>query len=256
MNQIKFTCTSLPSGKKGVLTPNSDGYYVMPVGGLNCFNSAGHYYPYEEARDIFEQSSTFMRRVNTGCLNGELGHPKPGPNESMDSPSFMRRVMTIDERNICVHYKSIWLDLNSIKDSLGRPVVAIMAELKPSGYKASALERSINNPCEDTCFSIRSFTDDIRVRGVVHRYMREAVTFDHVTEPGINFARKYRSPALEEFSDSGVYMESDVSKETLEQAIAPVNGIAMEEASMVAESLFKALKWDVSHLNGPKFLTW
>lgn len=256
MNPVKFTCTSLPQGKKGILRADADGYFTQPIGGLNCYNSAGHYYPYEEARALFQQSASFMRRVSSGCLKGELGHPKPAPGESMASESFMRRVLTIDERNVCVHFKSIWLDMNSIKDSKGRPVVAIMAAYRPTGPQASALERSVTNPNEDTCFSIRSFTEDVRRGGVVHRNMREVVTFDHVTEPGIEFARKYRAPGLENLAVANESFSFDVTPKSIEEAIAPSAGFGMEGATQIADSLFRALGWDMERLNTPSYMKW
>ena len=256
MKDIKFTCTSLPAGKRGVLPANADGYFTQPIGGLNCYNSAGHYYPYEDARAVFQDSAAFMRRVKTGCLKGELGHPKPAPGQSMDSPEFMRRVMTIAEDNVCVHFRSIWLDMNSIKDSRGRPVVAIMAEFRPTGPKANALERSVTNQSEDTCFSIRSFSEDFRRGGVLQRCIREVVTFDHVTEPGIDFARKFRAPALENYEEARDFIDAPVHKSTIEAAIAPTAGFAMEEATVVANSLFHALGWDMARLQAPKFMSW
>ena len=162
---VNFACTTLAgTNKQGILPPDQDGYYTMPVGGLNMFNSAGEFYNYEAAKELFTGSSAFMRRVKTGCLKGETGHPKRLPNQSKDS--FAQRVMTIDEKNVCVHFSEIWLDLNSVKDANGKSIVAIMAKLTPSGPNGPSLEKSLNNKKEEVCFSIRAFTEDKFFGGV------------------------------------------------------------------------------------------
>ena len=56
LNSVRFECTTLGT-RSGVLKPDKDGYYIMPVGGLNVFNSAGQYYAYDKAKALFEESS-------------------------------------------------------------------------------------------------------------------------------------------------------------------------------------------------------
>ena len=91
MQTVRFTCTSLTgTGKEGVIRPDENGYYDMVIGGLNMLNSAGEYYEYEGAKELFNQSSSFMRRVKRGALRGEVGHPRREPGQSIDS--FMNRV--------------------------------------------------------------------------------------------------------------------------------------------------------------------
>jgi hypothetical protein len=256
MNEVRFTCTTLPPGKRGILTPDADGFYSQPIGALNCFNSNKQYYPFEAARAIFENSSTFMRRVQTGCLTGELGHPVPRVGEKMSDPSFMRRVMTIDKSNECVFFREIWLDMNSTKDAMGRPIVTVMGKFKPFGDKAKVLEDSVTTPGHNTCFSLRAFTNDHRVGGVVHRDILEAFTYDHVPEPGIDVARKFRSPALESFDEVRELSESVLTRDTLREIVQPAYGTAMEQGNAFANALFHKLGWDVSHLTAPKYLDW
>ena len=70
-NTIRFSCTSLQgTNKKGILTKDEHGYYSQPIGGLNVMNSAGMYYTYQGAKNLFEESSAFMRRVRRGALHG------------------------------------------------------------------------------------------------------------------------------------------------------------------------------------------
>ena len=142
---------------------------------------------------------------------------------------YVRRIMTIDEKSVCVQFRRIWLDDRSIKDSAGRPVVAIMAELKPVGPYGEALAKSLANPHEDVCFSIRAFTDDRRVLGVNNRNLVEVITWDYVTEPGIGFARKYKAPALESFSHQLETIQTDTFElDDIRRAITPTAELAME----------------------------
>lgn len=177
MSQVKFGCTALNgTNKAGILKKDSDNYYTMVVGGLNIFNSAGQYYSYDGAKSLFESSSQFMRRVSRGSLRGEVGHPKQEKGQSFDD--YVQRILEIRESNVCVHFKEIFLDANSIKDVNGKAVVAIMAKLIPSGPHGAALEKSLENKSENVCFSIRSFTKDYYDRGIEIRELKNIVTFD------------------------------------------------------------------------------
>ncbi len=247
---VRFTCTALSrSNKKGILTRDEDGYYTTPIGALNTFNSMGEYYPYEGAKELFTSSGAFMRRIQTGCLKSEEGHPKPLPGQSMES--FIQRVLQIDEKNVCAHIAEIYLDFNSLKDSAGRPIVAIMGKVKPAGPHAAAMEASFNNPKEDVCFSIRAFTDDKKVAGINQRTLIEVVTFDRVTEPGINTSRKYMAPALESRNEVLFTREALVSSTKLIPS-----GLAMESGGLSPYELFKKLGWETNALKEPSYLKW
>ena len=248
-NSVRFSCTALAgTGKQGILPRDANGYYTMPVGGLNVYNSAGQYYPYEGAKELFSSSGPFMRRIKTGCLKGEYGHPKPLPGQSDDA--FANRVLTIEEKNTCVHFAEIFLDFDKVKDEMGKPVVAIMAKLAPAGPYGPALQKSLENAQEEVCFSIRAFTEDVFRGGVKQRNLREIVTWDFVTEPGISVARKYKAPALESMAERE-FSRADLVKAT---AGSPV-GLAMESASTGA-SLLAALGWEIDQRAIPKYLKW
>lgn len=248
-SSVRFACTALSGTKKqGRLPKDADGYYTMPVGGLNVFNSAGDYYTVEGARELFMGSGPLMRRVKSACLKGEEGHPKQEPGQSLDA--FAARVMRIEETRVCAHFSDIWLDYDNVKDESGRPIVAIMAKVAPSGPFADSLERSLENRKEDVCFSVRAFTADDIVRGVRLRVLREVVTFDRVTEPGIAQARKYSAPALESFS------EKVFSKDDIISAVKTYDGVSMESGSISGLNLMRTLGWDIDTNQLPRFLNW
>lgn len=202
-----YTCTALAgTNKVGKLTPDSDGYYTMCVGGLNAFNSANNYYPLGPAKELFESSSSLMRRIANGNCKGEMGHPKPLPGQS--SRDFIQRVLQIEETRVSHHFRRVWLEEQGVKDAKGRPIVAIMAEVKPSGPMGPALKESFDNPHENVCFSIRSITNDRRgTTGFLEKNLKTIVTWDVVTEPGISAAHKYNSPALESLNETIVMPE-------------------------------------------------
>ena len=252
LNSVRFTCTSLEgTGKRGILKPDDNGYYDVVLGALNVFNSAGQYYVYEQARELFEDSSQFMRRVKRGVLKGEMGHPKPLP--GMTEDQFMQRVLSIYEDNVSHHIKEVTLNFDDVKDGDGKPVIAIMGKVKGSGPHGAALDRSLANPDENVCFSIRAFTDDFRDRGLTKRVLKTIVTWDAVTEPGISVAEKYKAPSLESL------MELNLSRGTIERSVTGMRrcGTAMESSIITGNELLKAMGWVDDRVNHkPHFLGW
>lgn len=250
---IRFSCTQLQqSSKKGILKPNQDGYYTLPVGGLNVFNSAGHFYTANGAKSLFENSSQLMRRVHRGALRGEVGHPKQLPGQ--DDDDYMMRILTIDEKNVCAHFSELWLDFDNYRDKNGKPMVAIMALVAPSGEKGDFLQKQLDNPKENVCFSIRSLTEDRMNRGVYERTLRTVVTFDYVNEPGIHIAEKFKSTALENsVEDLGTVVTAKKLSRALQNASNHTH--AMESLSISAEELFKSLGWSLDS-NGPASTRW
>lgn len=188
---IRFTATKLSPDKRGVLTPDANGYYEISIGALNTYNSAGEFYTLKGAEALFEQSSSFMRRINNGCLKSEVGHPKPTP--GMSDNDFLRRVLSIEETNVCAHIKEVALKPVAGNNGL----VLIIGKVKPAGPKGPALKEAFENGNENVCFSIRALTKDYRQGRTTYRVLHHIETFDWVTEPGIATSNKWDSPALE-----------------------------------------------------------
>jgi hypothetical protein len=256
-NAVRFACTALAgSNKVGLLKPDENGYYEMVVGALNVYNSAGQYYVYDQAKELFQSSSQLMRRVSKGSLRGEYGHPKPLP--GMTNEQFANRVMSIYEENICCHHKEITLDFDRVKDAQGKPVIAIISKVLPAGPLGPALEKQLNNKDENVCFSIRAFTDDYRDAGITKRVLKTIVTWDYVSEPGISVAEKFKAPALEAFAKED---EMLISRGEFERGIksATSRGLATESALLTADELFKSMGWsnkDSSYIQTPSYTKW
>lgn len=236
LQQVMFTCTALKgTGKAGKLTADKNGYYDVPLGALNVFNSGQEYYPYEESKQLFEKSGLLMRRVEKGVLRGELGHPKMLPGMSM--AQFMNRCSHIYEQSWCFHLSQVWLDHESMKDQHGKSIVAIMGKAKGCGPFASTFDESMKNSMENTCFSVRSFTDDYVRNGMVQKVIKEVVTWDLVNEPGIAQATKYNAPTLE--SDSLIIQKSEMDRAFSGEAV----GLGMESGAMDISALYNSMGW-------------
>lgn len=200
LQTITYGCTALAgTNKVGDLVKNKDGYYEMVLGALAAYNSAGAYYEANEAKVLFESSSELMRRINSGSLRGEVGHPRY--QEGMSERAWFNRVNDILEPNCCCHFSEVRLSYDTLKDKEGRPLVAVMGMVKPSGANERFLERQLDNSKENVCFSVRSFTNDIPQGGRLVKYLKKIVTWDNVNEPGISVANKYSVPSLECIAD-------------------------------------------------------
>lgn len=250
-NYIRFGFTALNgTNKAGDLRPDEDGYYEMVLGGLDVYNSADQFYPYEPAKELFTSSSQLMRRVANGALRGEYGHPKMVPGQSYDS--YAQRILSIYEGDVSHHIREITLDFDRIRDPQGRKCIAIVGKVCPSGPKGDALRRSLENKNENVCFSIRAFTRDDQVGRTTHRVLKNIVTWDYVNEPGIAIANKFKSPALEEIAES---MFSRRHLEGVQRAAS--QGIAQESVRLNVQELFHSLGWASENSNTrPAYLNW
>lgn len=190
--------------KAGTLKPDADGWYDVYLGALEFPNSKGWKYAVDPLRQILQGNNILTRRLREGRLFGELGHPRMLP--GMKPHEFQARLLDIYEQNESHAIKEITIDA-AAKDKHGRPIIAIRGKIKPSGPYAYVTEQKIKDRDINLCFSLRAFAEDKIVDGVVTRYLRVAVTFDQVGEPGINIADKYNAPALESYE--GINMTSD-----------------------------------------------
>lgn len=197
MSNVQFQCTALMgTNKVGKLKKDENGYYEVVLGGFNAYNSVNAYYPLDPVKAMFEESHRFMRRIKKGVLRGEYGHPNRAHGESSDS--FLARVSRIDERSVSHHIRDVRLDFDRVKDDQGRPIVAVIGWVKPCGPHGEALRQQFENPDENVCFSIRSFTNDsVNAMGILNKAIVEIITWDYVNEGGISSANKYSCPSLE-----------------------------------------------------------
>lgn len=233
-----YTNTRLAStGKKGILPVDDYGYRTLPVGAINCHNSAGNFYPATpDVYKLFDQSEAFIRRVQQGNLRSERDHPDVSPfviNGKVDLRKYIGRLIKINGDRECAHISSIWLtpnrDLN-IPD-VPQNAIIIMAKVKPSGPMGHLLEASFNNPAENTNFSIRSLTKDTWVGSKLYKELKTIITFDWVSEPGIASSSKWASPALESYGNL------TFGTEDLKVVVDELEEIGLENCSLSIEEL-------------------
>lgn len=254
--RLIFTNTRLTlSGKKGVLKPDSEGYYEFPIGGFNCQNSAGEVYTNDNIDTIFSDSSAFMRKVNSGKLFGEWGHPMPAPGESSDH--YMSRASSINDKETCVFFKDIWNDKTAGKHftqykGIDASSIITFARLKPHGALWESLQRAIDDPNVNIAFSVRNLGRDRVYRGKCYVSVEEIITYDAVTEQGVASSEKHGSLKLEH---SRVVITPKVVEQLRKSMVS--GGLRMENATSVktiieASDRFYKLK----DQDGPSYADW
>lgn len=264
MNGFSLSCTALlGTNKAGTLKCDDDGYYTVILGALDVYNTSGAFYPEASARHLFERSSSLARRIASGNLRGEYGHPRKLP--GMELEDFVNRVRDIYEPNVCMHIRKVTVDYTSFRNPQGQPIITIVGEIKPSGPMGPALKEQLENRHEDVCFSIRSMTHDtLSMTGRLTKNLKLIVTWDYVNEPGLANAHKWNAPGLESHSEAA---DDFYSQALMEQMILPGQLLAMQKhngPSMVSmessggvslESMIEAVT-TASSQEKPRSATW
>lgn len=193
------------SGKRGILKPDADGYYTMPLGMYGTYNSAGMFYDGPSGKAMFKPDSPLMRRLKKNVLFMEYKHPEPWENvvvngevakRYLSDSEYLMRIRRIDDDRVCGHIRNLILD-ETARDEKGNPAIMVLGEVKPYGPFAKQLQDSLDNPDINTYASVRSITNDDMMRGI--KYTAEISTWDMVGEGGIYKASKYHAPSLEDF---------------------------------------------------------
>lgn len=196
-SEIIFTTVKANTDNR-VLEQDDKGYYKVNLGAINAFNSAGEFYTAEGAKELFtEESSSFVRRLKSGYLKAEVGHPEYIA--GMSKAEYFNRNMKIMLDRTCCHIREVILTPTDNPSELAGQGSYIHIEgwVKPSGPFGDALKTSLDNPEENTAFSIRSFTENIVKNMVTIKKLLEVITWDWVTEPGIATASKWKKLGIE-----------------------------------------------------------
>lgn len=257
-NFVRYSSTALVgTNKAGTLTADEDGYYDMVLGGYGTSNYAGAYYTTsnngESIESILKRSHTMQRQISNGNFRAEYGHPKMEP--GMKSMDFKRRALRMEETRICAHIAEVFLE-NDFKTRQGETMVAVRGKVRPSGPYGKALDEQIKNGKENVCFSVRSLTNDVFVRGQLIKKTAVIVCWDYVNEGGIVGAEKYSSPSLESLHDEVITPDFLVA---LAQEEFANKEMGIENNGPSAEEIAKAVGWGklIRH-NGklPRSLEW
>lgn len=226
--------------KIGNIKPDANGYYEVVLGAFNVHNSGGAWYPLEPVKNLLLSSSNLMRRVKDRALRSEYGHPRK---DSMTPAEFLARVMDIREQCTCNHIMKIELDEERVADKeSGKKIAAIVGMIYPSGPYGEVLDRQFKNPEESVSYSIRSITNDrFDSTGTLIKEIKEIVTWDYVNEPGISYAKKGFSPALESHQSRTDMDYVVFDEKTILEArqIVKQNGISTESTDYLFDQLLQ-----------------
>lgn len=242
-NKIIFTTVKAMTDNRK-LEKDDKGYYKVTLGALNAFNSAGEFYTAEGVKDLINSaSSSLNRRLTSGNLRGEVGHPEY--ERGMSKAQFYNRNMKILLSNTCFHIREIMLTPTGKPSGMAGQgeYILIEAWVKPSGPKGDALKKSLDNTEENTNFSIRSFTSNDLVGGITLKKILQIITWDWVLEPGIADASKWKKLSIESLDICEVSVEEmlNESGEDLKECFncslesREIKDIALEIANKVKE---------------------
>lgn len=247
---VRYGCTMLAgTNKKGMLKPLDGGYYRVPAGAYNAYNSMGMFYDANSALPLLKPGSGLMRQLEKGVLRGEYKHPE---RDGMSDREYIARIRKIDDDREAFHIRAIEVE-NSV-DEKGRPIFLVFVELRPSGPYGHLVKDKLDNPHENCYLSVRSLTMDDVIRGV--KYTREIVTWDYVGEGGIYVANKYNAPSLESYHDVEV-QQHDLLAIAAEQRRD--RQLGLESNTQDLGPLLKQLGWDIQTPTPPSispFLGW
>lgn len=233
MRTFTLQCTALNgSNKVGKLKPDASGYYPVVLGGFDIPNPQGHVYPFKAAKQLFVESSVFMRNVEAGTLYGEWGHPKRQPNQTLSN--YIKRCSVVHEDNIAFHIKKVSINDTDVKDENGNIVVSVIGWVKGAGPRAKEFDDMLANPDNNVCFSIRASTEDVvNSTGKLDRNITSIITWDFVVFPGLKVAQKFKSPALESYEEV-TFTEQDLREIRQEVIRDNLTAYAMENESALA----------------------
>jgi len=185
------TMDTMDGKKLKALKPDADGYYkdvplmVLGVPTLNDF----FYNPEPTIKCITDPTSRFNMMLKAGSLYGECDHPPVRTKEDLT------RLMEIHKKTESHHFRKV----HTATEALANGGVLIMGDLKPSGPYGPYLKESLENPHENTSFSVRSLCQETvnPSTGQRIRDIQILVTFDYVHSGGFKEASKRYSPATE-----------------------------------------------------------
>lgn len=187
---IKFVVETVKvkEGKelKGI-KPDADGYFRrFPVAVIGAVSLNSTLY---DAVSVQEQITNPTSKINIvltgGSLYGEWGHPKL--TTLKPDATWVRRISQVHEDRISHHIAKI-----ETGDQLANGGYIIYADIKPFGPYKDPMMESLLDPNMNTAFSLRSLCTERldRSTNIMHRYVRQFVTFDAVTSGGFGEASK------------------------------------------------------------------
>lgn len=205
-NEIILERTSVPL--INVMEADADGYVWINAGAYNAYNESGQYYDGDGIEALFEPTSALARRISKGVVRSELGHPRQLP--GMSSTMYEARMMDIQEDRYCGHIRAAKIVNN--KD--GKMKITKI-NITPFGHYKSTLADALATKDSNCFFSVRSMSNRRVVNGVLVKKVYQIITWDFVTEGGLNKANKFDTDVDLESMDSKQLMENIKTNEMM-----------------------------------------
>lgn len=219
--QFRVDTLAVQDGKAlKALKPDEHGYFIgIPLAGLGFPTRNKTYYDIDSfTKCINSPQSAFYKRLTSGQLYGERGHPNV---IGMNPQDATKRMLNIDEGNLAVHLRSVYTDPNLLPNG-GR---LILGDVKPFGIAKNEVQENFECPYTNTAFSLRSITESKPHNGLSYRYMKNLITFDWVAAGGYHEASKRYSTANESFEEfcieinTEAIVTNEISIENLENTL-------------------------------------
>lgn len=225
--------------KVGNLKADEKGYREIVLGAFDCYNSGEEFYVLTaKVKAMFEHDGALMRRLSTAQMRGEIEHPMPQANDSLQT--FMRRLKRIALDRVSHHIRNVRLEPG--KDHEGRDIVLCIGEVRPAGAYRSTLEDAFQNQDENVSFSIRTLSRRWTEQCQVKKEVTGIITWDYVNEPGIAVATKYDTPSLECIHDLPFTEEELAAAEAAADALE--EKVSVESGEVDFTFIRTAMGWD------------
>lgn len=179
-------------GSLKVVQPDPDGvYHKIPVAVLGKPSENGAIYDVKSGiAAMSNDNSIFKKRLVSGGLEGEYGHPDYS---GMNKNEIISRTMRIENTRASHYFTKVWGETLNSAD-----IVIVYADVVPFGPYGNYLKQSFADPKRNTAFSLRSLTSSLGTKGGYdNRMIRQLVTFDAVDTGGFLEASKRMAPSSE-----------------------------------------------------------
>lgn len=210
-------------GRVGIIKPDENGVYRgMPMMVLGEVTQQKTYYdPASIVDQITNPETHFNMVLRQQKKGGEYGHPQF---YGMSNEDQLQRLHTVEESNTSHLFTSLYTDTPV---SGGNMVVR--ADIKPSGPMGPVLKESLDDPMENTAFSLRAYVStQMRPNGIKERFVRKLITFDTVRASGYATTDKAHAIGLESFAGDN-YQEHEIH--VMDNGTIVIDQIALESFS-------------------------
>ena len=197
---------------------NKDGDYLVIVGAVNHFTAAGELYVAEEVKEKFAENSILMKRCRDDLLEIEDEHPTWEP--SMSKAQWFERLYSYDKSKVAGKITELWLEeLDECAPGTDLRIILIWAAIRPftDRPKGLLLKRDLENPDKNVAFSIRSiiYQETFNLTPVCK--IKDIITFDWVSSPGISKAHKYYTAGM--LNDGRLLADLNIAEDVKEMSI-------------------------------------